>query len=67
MKKIYISPELYILYDVTEPTLAGGSHDIDTKDNNDLNGGGTFGDENLGIDYGENWPGGYLNDGDLDD
>lgn len=55
MKKKYISPELDIFYDVAEPTLAATSqHDIETKDNNNLNGGGTFGNENLGINFGTN-------------
>lgn len=66
MKKKYISPELDIVYDVAEPTLVTGSHDIDTNDNNPDNGGSTFGDV-PGINYGDDWTGGNLNDGDLDD
>lgn len=55
MKKTYIIPTIDIFYDVAEPTLAGTSqHDIRTRDNNALNGGGTFGDENLGINWGTN-------------
>lgn len=74
MKKKYISPEFDIFYDVLEPTLSGGSHDIDTVDNNYKNGGSTIGDV-PGIDWGtdpdDNEKGydpgsGGLNTGDLD-
>lgn len=75
MKKKYVSPELDIFYDVAEPTLASGSHDIDTVDNNNKNGGSTLGDV-PGINWGTNPdnpedgydPGtGGFNYGDLDD
>lgn len=64
-----------VFVDVCEPMLSGASaHDIETRNNNDKNGGGIFdGTETPGINYGTNpnsdefWDPGYdgLNDGDL--
>lgn len=67
MKKVYIAPEIIVICGVCEPLLTRASEDVETKDNNNLNGGGTFGDENLGVNYGEDHTGGgNLNTGDLE-
>lgn len=73
MKKEYISPQVIIEFEECEAGILATSHDIQTEDNNGLNGGGTLG-ETPGINWGtdpSNPEDGYdpgeggLGDGDL--
>lgn len=65
MKTRYITPTIKVIYDVCEPMLYSNSEDIQSKDNNDLNGGGTL--NAPGINYGNDWTGGDASEGDLPD
>lgn len=64
MKRIYIKPFVHVICDVCEPIMVTGSNDIESTDNNNQNGGGTL--NSPGIDYGPDWTGGNLNEGDLE-
>ena len=66
MKKIYKTPLIRVFDGVCEPLMTRASEDIQSIDNNPQNGGSTLGGV-PGINYGEDYTGGNLNYGDLDD
>lgn len=65
MKKVYKSPSIKLICGVCDSLLMG-SQDIKSISNNPENGGYTM-ESTMGINYGDDWTGGSVSEGDLDD